>query len=87
MPIKHASFKSLRQSQRRRARNLAVSRNLKKTVKSVRKAAANKDAAKAKELLATAIRVIDRASQKGVIKKNTAARLKSRLSRAVKKLA
>ncbi len=86
MPIKRASFKSLRQSKKHRERNLAVSKNLKKTVKAVRKAAEKKDASKAKELLVTAIRVIDRAHQKGVIKKNTAARLKSRLHAAVKKI-
>ncbi len=87
MPIKHAAFKALRQSTKHRERNLAIKTNLKKVVKSVRKAVATKDAAKAKELLKTAIKTIDRSCQKGVIKKNTAARLKSRLSAAVKKMA
>lgn len=87
MPIKHAAFKALRQSTKHRERNLAIKLNLKKVVKSVRKAVAAKDTTKAKELLVTAIKTIDRAAQKGIIKKNTAARLKSRLSAAVKKAA
>lgn len=86
MPIKHAAFKALRQSTKRREKNLAIKTNLKKVVKSVRKAVAAKDAAKSKELLTTAIKTIDRAAQKGVIKKNTAARLKSRLHKAVSRV-
>jgi len=86
MPIKHAAFKSLRQSTKRRERNLAIKQNLKKAVKSVRKAVAAKDAEKAKESLLVAIKTLDRAAQKGVIKKNTAARLKSRLHKAVSKI-
>ncbi len=87
MPIKHAAFKSLRQNIKRREHNLAIKTNLKKVVKSVRKAVVAKDAPKSKESLTLAIKTIDRAYQKGVIKKNTAARLKSRLSVAVNKAA
>lgn len=85
MPIKHAAFKSMRQSEHRRIRNVRIKLNLKRAVKSVRKAAAAKDATKASDLLKKTISIIDRAAQKGVIKKNTAARLKSRLHAAVKK--
>ncbi|MFH0828708.1 MAG: 30S ribosomal protein S20 [Candidatus Kerfeldbacteria bacterium] len=86
MPIKHAAFKSMRQAERRRSRNLRVKLNLKRAVKAVRKAAAAKDKAKASDLLKKTVSIIDRAAQKDVIKKNTAARLKSRLHAAVKKL-
>ena len=43
--------------------------------------------AEAQELLKAAIKALDKAAQKNVIKKNTAARKKSRLNAAVKKLA
>lgn len=39
----------------------------------------------AKSLLPRAYKMIDKAAKRGVIKKNTAARYKSRLSRTVKK--
>lgn len=86
MPIKHAAFKAVRQNAKRRARNLRVKQALKRNIKTVRKAVAAKDKAKAAELLKTAIKIIDRAAQKGVIKKNTAARNKSRLHAAVAKI-
>ncbi len=41
----------------------------------------------AQEFLKAAIKALDKAAQKNVIKKNTAARKKSRLNAAVKKLA
>ncbi len=86
MPIKHAAFKAVRQSAKRRARNLRVKLALKRSVKAVRKAVAAKDKTKAAELLKTAIKIIDRSAQKDVIKKNAAARLKSRLHAAVAKI-
>lgn len=87
MPIKHAAFKAARQSAKRRVRNIRVKNALKRNVKAVRKAVAAKDKTKAAELLKTAIKIIDRAAQKGITKKNTAARLKSRLSKAVRAIA
>ncbi len=86
MPIKRAAFKALRQNAKHRQRNLVVKQNVKKSVKAVRKAVAAKDRVKAAEMLKTAIKVLDRAAQKGVLKKNTSARLKSRLHRAIKKI-
>lgn len=87
MPIKRASMKSMRQANKRRARNLVIKQSVKKAEKTVRKAIEAKDKAKATEALAAAIKVIDRAKQKGTLKANTAARSKSRLHAAVKKLA
>ena len=56
---------------------------MKELIKKVEKAAKidKKDALK---LLSSAFQVIDKAMQKGVIKKNNAARKKSRLSRLTK---
>lgn len=86
MPIKHAAVKALRQSKKHRARNVAITTGLKKAVKAVRRAMAAGDKAKSAAALTKAVPVIDRAQRKGIIKANTAARLKSRLHRAVKKL-
>jgi small subunit ribosomal protein S20 len=74
-----------RQRIRRRARNLFHLTTMRTHVKRVRKAIEAKDAAKAKEELASAVRVIDKAAQKGVIDHKTASRKISRLTLAVRR--
>lgn len=86
MPIKSAAFKAVRQTQKRRARNLAILSTVKKAEKALRKALVSKDKSKATDALKAAIKVIDRAKQKGVLKPNTAGRKKSRLTAAVRRL-
>ncbi len=71
-----------RQRLRRRQRNLSHLTKVRTFVKRVRKATEDKDA-KATELLKAAVRAIDRAAQKGVIKRQTASRQISRLTRHV----
>ena len=75
-----------RQRLRRRQRNLLHLTKLRTYVKKVTAALAAGDA-KATEVLKEAIQVIDRAAQKGVIKRETASRKISRLTKAVAKLA
>ena len=84
MPIKKAAIKDVKQNAVRRVRNLRVQRTVREAVKSAREAIANKDA-KAAELVSSAGKLLDRAAQKNVIKKNTASRTKSRLAAALKK--
>ncbi len=69
--------KAARVEDRRRVFNLRRSKTMKDAVKEAGKA---KDAAS----LSTAFKAIDKAAKRGVIKKNTAARMKSRLARATK---
>lgn len=71
---------------RKRSLNDKRRRTMKELVKSV-KTEASKDAKAAKAELSKAYQAIDKALKRGVIKKNTAARKKSRLSAAVKKAA
>jgi len=56
---------------------------MKEIIKKIEKIAKT-DKAKAVKMLSSAFQVIDKAAQKGVIKKNNAARKKSRLARLVK---
>ncbi|HBV33597.1 TPA: 30S ribosomal protein S20 [Patescibacteria group bacterium] len=84
MPIKAASFKHLRQTKVRTLRNHKVLSTMTKVVKAARRAITAK-AADAKDKLKLAIKTLDSAAQKGIIKPNTAARLKSRLSKALNK--
>ncbi len=84
MPITKGAEKAHRQSERKRIFNLRRKTELKNSVKEVQKAVVAGDAAKAKELLPKAYQAIDKAAKRGVIKDNTAARKKSRLTARVK---
>jgi len=81
MPTKKAAIKHLKQTKIITARNKAVKVNIKKAVKDARKYLALKDKAKAAEAVAKASKILDKAAQNKIIKKNKASRLKSRLSR------
>jgi small subunit ribosomal protein S20 len=76
-----------RQRIKRRARNVFHLTTLRTYVKRVRAAIDAKDGGKAKEALAQAVKIIDKAAQKGVIPKTTASRKISRLTLAVRRLA
>ena len=85
MPITKGAEKAHRQSKRRQIFNLRRKSDMKETVKKIQKAVTAGDVAKAKELVPTAYKAIDKAAKRGVIKENTAARKKSRLSAFIKK--
>ena len=76
-----------RQRLKRRERNLYHLTTMRTYVKRVRAALDAKDGGKAKEALAQAAKIIDKAAQKGVIDKKTASRKISRLTLAVRKIA
>jgi len=76
-----------RQSEKRRARNQAVRTRVKSAVKKVRESLEQGELAAAQESFLAAARVIDKASSKGVVHRNTASRKISRLAKAVAKAA
>lgn len=78
MPNTASAKKELRKAVKRRQRNLKIENNLKNLLKDSRRAIEAKRA-DAKELLAKTLKALDKAAQKGVIKKNTRDRKKSRL--------
>ena len=82
MPITKGAQKAHRQSERKRIFNVRRKSEMKDSVKAVQKAIVGGDSKKAQELLSTAYKAIDKAAKRGVIKDNTAARKKSRLSAA-----
>ena len=79
MPITQSAKKALRQNQTRRARNAAKKSAYKKAVSAYRKLSSAKNAAPA--ALSAAYKALDKAAKTGVIMKNKADRLKSRLSK------
>ena len=81
-----SAIKRYRQSQRRRLINQMSRHRLKTQLKKLRAAITSGKAAEAKALLPETFGVIDRSVQKGVVKKNTAGRYKSRLTKRVNAL-
>lgn len=79
-----SGLKQLRQSVKRRARNLAVQSRIKTYTKRARTAIADRTS-ETGEAVRHAIREIDRAAAKGIIHRNAAARRKSRLMLAANK--
>lgn len=83
MANKQAAIKYLRKTKKRNVKNVAVKNDIKLHIKAVRKSIEAKDYAKAEEALTKAIKLLDKASQNKVLNKNTVARKKSRLTKAV----
>ena len=85
MPISASAKKSLRVSERKRVVNDRRRRDLKNSVKEIEKLVKDKKVDEGKALLPKAYKAIDKAEKAGVLKKNTASRRKSLLSRMTKK--
>jgi len=86
MPNAVSAKKRLRQSQDRRQRNRSVKSALRTYVRKVRSAVREGDVEASEKHLQVAARRLDQAAAKKVIHDNRAARLKSRLSKAIKSL-
>jgi len=78
MPNIKSAKKELKKSLKLGAVNKKIKDDLKKLIKKTRQAIEKKDS-QAKELLAKSLKAIDKAAKKGIIKKNTRDRKKSRL--------
>ena len=83
MPITKSAKKAIRGSLRKKAFNDARKRTMKELIKKLEKMAKT-DKAEAGKMLSSAFQAIDKAFKNGVIKKNNAARKKSRLSKLLK---
>ncbi|MFH0812744.1 MAG: 30S ribosomal protein S20 [Pseudomonadota bacterium] len=86
MATHKSALKRIRQNEKRRLINRSVRRNLRSRIKLVSVAIEEKDFEKARETLAQAIPVIDKAGSKGIIHKRNAARKISRLTQSVNAL-
>jgi small subunit ribosomal protein S20 len=83
MPIIKSAKKAVRGSIRKKAFNDRRKRVMKEVIKKIEKVVKT-DKKEAEKMLSSAYQAIDKAAKKGVIKKNNAARKKSRLARIVK---
>ena len=84
MPIIKAAKKDLRQSAKRKTRNLEQKKKMKEFIKKIKDLSVQGKTDKARELLSNANKAIDKAAKAGLIKANTASRKKSRISRLTK---
>jgi small subunit ribosomal protein S20 len=86
MPNTASAKKQLRQSEESRARNRAVKSSLRTQIRKIRESLKSGNLQATQAEFNIAARSLDKAASKGVIHANRAARLKSRISAAIKKL-
>jgi len=83
MPQQKNAAKALRQIKKRTAKNNQIKAGLDVLERSFKKALTGNDKNKAEEIAKKLSQAIDKAAQKKVLKKNTAARQKSRMMKKV----
>ena len=86
MPITKGAKKAHRASLKKKVFNDRRKRVMKDAVKKIKNLVTQKDKDSASSSLSLAYKAIDKAAKRGIIKKNTAARKKSRLSKMIAKI-
>ena len=82
----YSALKRVRQAERRTEYNRKNKSRLRHQIRAMRRALTGKDPKAATALLPVTFSIIDRSAKSGIIKKNTAARYKSKLHARVKAL-
>ena len=82
-----SALKRVRQNEKRKEINRSNRSKLRTSIKKLRVAVAGQDKTVSSELLLSSVSLIDKAVNKGIIHRNTAARHKSRLTKHVNALA
>ena len=86
MPITKSAKKALRQNIKRGTRNLIYKNKIKGLLKEVRSLISQKKVEETKNFLPQVYKVLDKAAKGEIIKKNTAARKKSRIAHLLNKI-
>ncbi len=84
-PITKSAKKSVRQSLKRKSRNIGRKRKIKDLLKEVKGLISEKKNKEVKLLLPKVYKLLDKAAKKGLIKKNTVNRKKSRITKLMNK--
>ena len=87
MPIKHAAEKALRQAQKSVVINRKTREAIRRIIKDGRKMVAAGKTDEARTLSPKIAQLVDKAAKRGIVKKNTAARIKARFAASLKALA
>lgn len=85
MPNTKSVKKTLRQSKKRRLRNLRRTSALKRSVRDFNRSLGTENKEESLKLLSNAYKAIDKSAKNGIIKKNTAGRKKSLLAKKLSK--
>jgi len=85
MPITKSAKKALRQNVKRKERNVKRKTKIKELIKEMRALIAAKKFDEAKKLLPQVYKALDKTGKVGTIKKNTASRKKSRITKLLNK--
>ncbi len=83
MPITKSAKKTLKQSIKRKKRNLEKKKKIKGVFKEIKKSVEKKDKESALKLLPNFYKAVDKAAKTGLIKKRTASRKKSRATKSI----
>jgi small subunit ribosomal protein S20 len=83
----YSALKRMRMEQRRTRINRMRKTRLRHAIRAMRQTINKKDAGGAQSMLPKTFSMIDRAAKWGIVKKNTAARYKSRITASLKRLA
>lgn len=83
MPLTKSVLKASQRSKKKRVRNQGIRTQFRTAVKSVHVALEEGNVEASQKALAGAVKIIDRTSSKGVIHRQTASRIISRISRRV----
>jgi len=86
MPITKSAKKALRQSKKRQKQNTTRKRNIKDLVKQAKDLVGQGKTEEAKKLLPQIYKALDKTAKVGTIKKNTASRKKSRMTKLINKV-
>lgn len=86
MAITKSAKKAIRQNATRKAHNLIYKNKLKKLVKEVKSLILQKKVAEAKKILPEVYAILDKSAKVNVMKKNTASRIKSRITLSLQKI-
>lgn len=84
IPNKPSALKRVRQSQKRRFRNLRRKKQMRQLIKQINEQVNAGQAKDAQALLPALMKAVDKAAQRSAIHRNKAARIKSRLTKRVK---
>lgn len=87
MAITKSGKKAHRQSLKKAIINVRRAKVMRESIKSIREDIANKAKTPAADKLKVAYKALDKAAKRGIIKKGTANRKKSRLAKAIAKIA
>ncbi|MBU1255825.1 30S ribosomal protein S20 [Patescibacteria group bacterium] len=84
MPITKSAKKALQQNRKKRIFNLRRIKKMRSLIKKIKTLIKDKKKEEALKILPETYKAIDKATKRGVIKKNTANRRKSRLAKALR---